>query len=97
MMELDIQYYLFMDYDVIYNRIRYLVSEKTGLADNFNDNYARIRIGSFNSLPRDKTLTFHNVIMLIKSVVNKNEITTNMKYFQKKVYVKTNPIHNNFK
>ena len=73
MMELDIQYYLVLDYDVIYNRIRYLVSEKTGLTDNINDNYARIRIDSFNSLPRDKTLTLHSVIMLIKSVVNKNE------------------------
>ena len=73
MMELDIQYYLILDYDVIYNRIRYLVSEKTGLTDNINDNYARIRIDSFNSLPRDKTLTLHSVIMLIKSVVNKNE------------------------
>ena len=73
MMELDIQYYLVLDYDVIYNRIRYLVREKTGLTDSINDNYARIRIDSFNSLPRDKTLTFHNVIMLIKSVVNKNE------------------------
>ena len=73
MMELDIQYCLVLDYDVIYSRIRYLVSEKTGLTDNINDNYARIRIDSFNSLPRDKTLTFHNVKMLIKSVVNKNE------------------------
>ena len=73
MMELDIQYCLVLDYDVIYSRIRYLVSEKTGLTNNINDNYARIRIDSFNSLPRDKTLTFHNVIMLIKSVVNKNE------------------------
>ena len=73
MKELDIQYCLVLDYEVIYSRIRYLVSEKTGLTDNTNDNYARVRIDSFNSLLRDKTLTFHNVIMLIKSVVNKNE------------------------
>ena len=73
MKELDIQYCLVLDYEVIYSRIRYLVSEKTGLTDNINDNYARVRIDSFNSLLRDKTLTFHNVIMLIKSVVNKNE------------------------
>ena len=39
-------------------------------------NFARIRIDSHNSLLIDllsKTLTFHNVIILIKSVFNKNQ------------------------
>ena len=31
------------------------------------------RIDSCNSLPIEKMLTFHNVIILIKSVVNKNK------------------------
>ena len=33
----------------------------------------QIRIDSYNSLPIEKILTFHNVIILIKSVVNKNK------------------------
>ena len=36
-------------------------------------NSARIRIDSYNSLPIEKILTFYNVIILIKSVVNKNK------------------------
>ena len=32
-----------------------------------------MRVDSYNSLPIKKILTFHNVIILIKSVVNKNK------------------------
>ena len=60
-------------YDAIYNKVRYLISKKSGSTDNINHNFPRIRIDSYNSLPLEKILTFHNVIILIKSVVNKNE------------------------
>ena len=60
-------------YDTIYNRIRYLINEKSSITDSINHNFARIRIDSYNSLPKEKALTFHNVIILIKSVVNNNE------------------------
>ena len=36
-------------------------------------NFPRIRIDSFNSVLIGKTLTFHNVIILVDSVVNKNK------------------------
>ena len=36
--------------------------------------------------------SFHNVITLIKPVVNKNE--NNYYYFQKKFHIKINPIQN---
>ena len=49
-------------YDFIHNRIRYL-----------NIIMHKIKVVSFNSLPLEKTLTFHNVIILIKSVFNKVE------------------------
>ena len=39
----------------------------------WQDNFARIRFDSFDSSPAEKVLTFHNVIVLIKSVVKKNE------------------------
>ena len=48
------------------------IREKSGITDSINHNFARIRIDSYNSSPIEKTLTFH-VIILIKSVVNKNE------------------------
>ena len=34
---------------------------------------ARIRIDSYSSLPIEKILSFHNVVILIKLVVNKNK------------------------
>ena len=58
-------------YDTSNNRIRYLMSEKCGITDFISHNFARIRIDSNNYLPIEKTLVFHNVIILIKSVVNK--------------------------
>ena len=58
---------------IYYNRIRCLISEKSGTTDKINHNFASIRIDSYNSLSIEKIWTFHNVIILIKSVVNKNE------------------------
>ena len=49
--------------------IKYFINEKSGIIDNFGE----IRIDSYNFLPIEKILTFHNVIILIKSVVNKNK------------------------
>ena len=60
-------------YDKIYDRIRYLISEKSGITNSINHNFARIRIDSHNSLPIEKILSFDNVIILINSVVIKNE------------------------
>ena len=46
---------------------------KSGITDSINHNFGKIRIDSYNSLPIEKILTFHNVIILIKSVINKNK------------------------
>ena len=63
MMELDIWYYLvLMYYDTIYNRIRYPVSQKSGITYAFFD--------LFDSL--SLMLILNNAITLIKSVFNKN-------------------------
>ena len=40
-----------------------------------------------------KNITFHNVIIIIKSAVNKNK----NKYYYKKVRININPISNNFR
>ena len=60
-------------YYEIYNRMRYLLSEKSGSTDSINHNFAKVRIDSYTSLPVEEILTFHNAVILIKSVVNKNK------------------------
>ena len=65
--------YDYKRYKAIYDRIIYLISEKINITDSINHNFARIRINSYNSSPPiEKTSTFHNVTILIKSVANKN-------------------------
>ena len=34
--------------------------------------YAKIKVDSYGSIPLGKTMTFHNVLVLIKSVFNKD-------------------------
>ena len=56
----DISYRI---YNKFFDKINYFIPH----------NFARIRIDSYNSLPIGNKLTFHNVIILIKSVVNKDK------------------------
>ena len=60
-------------YDAIYDRIKYLISIKSGITHVFSHYYPKIKIDSYDSLPLEKILTLHNAIMLIKSVLNKYE------------------------
>ena len=63
-----IRYLVLFDYsfcDKICDKIKYLISEKSGIADSINHNFGRIRIDSYDSLPIEKRLTFYNVIILI--------------------------------
>ena len=46
---------------------------KSGITYLFSHNYAKIKVDSYDSLPLEKTLTFHNVIIHIKSVWNKDQ------------------------
>ena len=52
-------------YDFIYDRIRCLIGLKSGITYVIYHNYAKIKVDSCNSLPLEKTMTFHNVIILI--------------------------------
>ena len=47
--------------------------KKNGITDSINHNFGRIWIDSYNSLPREKALTFHDVIILINSFFNQNK------------------------
>ena len=60
-------------YDEICNRIKYLTSEKSGIADSIDFNFAKIRIDLYSYLPIEEILTIHNVITLIKLVINENK------------------------
>ena len=68
-------------YDSICNRIRYLICVKSGITYVISHNYVKIKIDSYNSLPLEKTMTFHNFIILIKSVWNKGKKITTIIYF----------------
>ena len=55
------------------NRIRYLIGVGSIITYVVSYNYLKIKVDSYNFLPLEKTLTFHNVIILIKSVFNKDK------------------------
>ena len=44
-----------------------------------------MKVDSYDSLPLEKTMTFNNIIILIKSVSIKIKITTTIKYSEKKL------------
>ena len=56
-------------YDSIYTRIRYLIGVKSAITYVISHNYAKIKVDSYKSLPLEKTLTFHNIIMLIIVII----------------------------
>ena len=59
-------------YDAIYNRIRYLISLKSGMTYIISHYLAKIKVDSYNPLPIEKRLTLH-IIIHIKSVLNKDK------------------------
>ena len=58
-------------YDFIYKKIRYLIGVKSGMAYVITHSYPKTKEHSFESLPIEKIITFHNVIILIKPFFNK--------------------------
>ena len=47
------------------------MSVKSGITYIIFHNYAKAKVDSYFSLPLEETIPFHNVIILIKSVLNK--------------------------
>ena len=60
-------------YDVIYNRIRYLIGVKSGITYEISHNYAKFKVDSYDWLPLEETLILHNIIIFIISVFNKDK------------------------
>ena len=59
------------EHDPIYNRMRYIISLESGITYISSQNFAKIKIDSFDSLPIENILTLHHVMIHIKSVLNK--------------------------
>ena len=56
-----IKYLVLFDYsyrDKICDKIKYLISEKSGITDSINHNFVRIRINSYDLLPIKKNIDF---------------------------------------
>ena len=70
-MKLDMKNNRAEKYDSIFSRFRYLKSKKSGITYVISHSYSRKKVDSYDSLPLENTLTFHNVIMLINSVSDK--------------------------
>ena len=60
-------------YDPIYDKIRYVKSLKSGVTYIFSHYFAKIKVDSYDSLLIEKRLTLHNVVILIKTVLNKDK------------------------
>ena len=67
------------NYDSTYDRIKHLISVKSGISWLISHNYATIKVNSYDFLPLEKTMTFRNVILLVKSVWNKENYLKNKK------------------
>ena len=60
-------------YGFIQNRIRYLIGVKSGITSVISYNYAKIKVDLHDSIPLKGTITFHNVIIFIMVVFNKDK------------------------
>ena len=66
------------------------MNKKADITNNVNYNFGKIKIDLYNSLHIKKRLIFHNFIILIKSVVNKNENKYYYDIFLEKSFYKYN-------
>ena len=54
--------------DSIYKRIKYLRSVKSDITCIISHSYMKVKVDSYDSLPLEKTMTFRNVMIFLKSV-----------------------------
>ena len=58
-----------------------LYVKKIGATECVNQNFARIRMDSYNSLPIEKVMTFHNVTNSLRQFLVRINMTTTITYF----------------
>ena len=57
--------------DCIYSKIRCLINLKIGITYIISHNYAKIKVVLYDSLPLEKTMTFHDFIYLLSQFLIK--------------------------
>ena len=60
-------------YDASCKRIRYLISLKSGITCIFCHYFVKIKVDFYDVLPIEKILSLHSIIILFKSVLNKDK------------------------
>ena len=53
--------------------VRYIIKLKRSITYVFSHYYAKIKINSYGSLPIEKRLTLHHLVILVKSDLNKDK------------------------
>ena len=61
------------NYESIYNTIRCVIRVKSDIIYDISLNYEKVKDDSCDYFPLEKTLTIHNVIILIPSIFNKDK------------------------
>ena len=82
------RYLVLLEHNKIYHKVRYLISGESSIKCSISYNFTRTRIDSYNSLPIEKLLAFHNVIILIKPLVNRNKNHYYNLFLEKKIRIK---------
>ena len=59
-------------YEGLWTKIRNLIRSKPDDSDYFDENYMKIKFNSDDDLPLYKTLEFHNMIIIVRTVFHKN-------------------------
>ena len=83
----------FEKYDVIYDKVGYLISLKSGMTYIFSHYFAELKVDSYDYLPKQVILTLHHVITLIRSVL----CTDKNHYYYEKFLKKKNACINYLK
>ena len=68
-------------YELIYDRVKYMIGVKSGITYVISHNYPKVNVDSYGSLRQEKTMTFHNVIIFVKSAFNKDKNNYYFKVF----------------
>ena len=71
-------------YDFILNRIRYLIRVKSRNTCIISHNCPKVKVHSNDYLPLEETMTFHNLLIPITSVWNKDQNDYHYNMFLKK-------------
>ena len=62
------------NYERRFDRIKYLISQKSNIKDVYYHNYMKIKIKSNNELPLEKTMSIQNTIIFIRLIFSSNYI-----------------------